>query len=113
MENLGQAVLAMVLGMGGVYVFLTVQAFITVLLTRLAPADGLPAPAEAIVSHPVAAPLARVSAARAPSPAAGVPAVAVPTATLAPAVSVAVSNGPTVAIIQAAIAAYESDQGVR
>ena len=109
MENLGQAVLAMVLGMGGVYVFLTVQAFITVLLTRLAPADGLPAPAEAILSHPVA----RISTATSPSPAIVVATVSAPTATRAPAVSVAVSHGPTVAIIQAAIAAYESDQGVR
>jgi Na+-transporting methylmalonyl-CoA/oxaloacetate decarboxylase gamma subunit len=80
MENLGQAVLIMTLGMGGVYAFLTVQAFITVLLERFAPADEIPA--------------------------------AVATRGIGVATATPPGDSTHVAVIQAAIAAYESDKGV-
>ncbi len=99
MDNLGQAVLIMILGMGGVYLFLTVQAFITVLLTRLAPADEVATSTQE--AWPVSTADPRQVAAQAPMPSS------------TPALAAATSHGSTVAIIQAAIAAYESDQGVR
>jgi Na+-transporting methylmalonyl-CoA/oxaloacetate decarboxylase gamma subunit len=99
MDNLGQAVLIMVLGMGGVYLFLTVQALITVLLTRLAPADEVPTSTQE--AWPLSTADARQVAAQGPMP------------SPAHALAAASSHGSTVAIIQAAIAAYESDQGVR